>query len=95
MLRPGIPALILLMSLGLFAAPICARAAEPAAEASLAATPTPVPQSRADELAGFAQREAAAPDLQKFRGGDQDVLVISGGAVALVLVIVLLLLILG
>jgi hypothetical protein len=93
MIRPSLLALMLTMSLGLTTVPLLVQAADPALSSVVDATPTPAPVS--EEIAALTQREAATPDLQKFSGGDQDVLYISGGAVALVLLIVLVVILIG
>ena len=63
--------------------------AEPAGEPPVSSAPA---STAAGETASYAAREAAAPELGKFRGGS--VVVITGGTVLVVLLIVLIILVL-
>jgi hypothetical protein len=93
MLRTAALALALSFSIGVAIAPRPARAAVPE-EVSAATMPVPA-KTPADtaELAALAEREAAAPDLQKFRGGDTTTVVyVGGGGLGLLLVVLLIVL---
>ena len=68
---------------------IAAPVAEPAGEPPVSSTPA---GAAPGETSDYAAREAATPELGKFRGGS--VVVIGGGTVLLVLLIVLIILVL-
>jgi hypothetical protein len=63
-----------------------ARAADPANRANAPSAPRAATDS---DRAGYAAREAASPNAQKYKGGD-DVVIIGAGTTALILGIVLL-----
>lgn len=94
MLRAGAILLSLSLMLGLNAVPAHAFAATPEAEAQVTApaTPATVDENSTDDVDALSQREAAAPQLQEFVGG-HDEIYIGSGVLVLVLVIVLILLI--
>ena len=95
MIRAGAILLSLSLMLGLNAIPAHAFAATPEAEAQVAApaTPATVDENSADDVDALSQREAAAPQLEEFRGGSHDEVYVGSGVLVLILVIVLIVLI--
>ncbi len=93
MIRAGAILLSLSLMLGLNAVPAHAFAATPETnvQVSAAETPVTVDENSTDDVDALSKREAAAPQLEDFRGGHENIY-IGSGVLVLILVIVLIVL---